>query len=189
MEEQNGISRGTASPIAMDFEKVLLKRRMVRSFKPTPISEEKIWKMLRNAIRAPSAGHLQPWDFVIVKDPDTKRRLARAALNQSFIEEAPVVIVACANTRRSATRYGERGVRFYSLIDTAFASLIILLTAVNDGIGASFVGAFHDEEVSKIIGLPDYVRPVGIINIGYPNEKPARLDRIPLERLVHHEKW
>ncbi len=173
----------------MDFEKVLRKRRMVRSFKSAPIPEENIRKILRNAIRAPSAGHLQPWDFVMVKDPDTRRRLARAALNQNFIEEAPVVIVVCANTRRSATRYGDRGVRFYSLIDTAFASLIILLTAVNEGIGASFVGAFHDEEVSKIIGLPDYVRPVGIINLGYPREKPTKLARIPLKEIVHNEKW
>ena len=173
----------------MEFEKVLRKRWMVRSFKPTPVSEETVWKVLRNAIRAPSAGHLQPWDFVIVKDSHTKKRLARAALNQSFIEEAPVVIVACANTRRSATRYGERGVRFYSLIDTAFASLIILLTAVNEGIGASFVGAFHDQEVSKILQMPDHVRPVGIINLGYTNERPTKLARIPLKQLVHQEKW
>lgn len=173
----------------MDFEKVLRKRWMVRSFKPTPIPEEKIQKILRNAARAPSAGHLQPWDFVIVKNPDTKKRLANAALNQNFIQEAPVVIVACANTRRSATRYGERGIRFYSLIDTAFASLIILLTAVNDGIGASFVGAFHDETVSKILGLPDHVRPVGIINLGHPNEMPSKLERLPLTGLVHEEKW
>jgi len=173
----------------MDFEKVLRKRWMVRSFKPTPVPDEKIWKLLRNAMRAPSAGHLQPWDFVIVKDPNTKQRLARAALNQTFIEEAPVVIVACANTRRSATRYGDRGIRFYSLIDTAFASLVILLTAVNEGIGASFVGAFHDEEVSKILGLPDHVRPLGIINLGYPREKPTKLARIPLKETVHNEKW
>ena|SRR3990170_1555384 len=184
-----GLVREPPSPIVMDFEKVLRKRWMVRSFKPTPVPDEKVWKILRNAIRAPSAGHLQPWDFVIVKDRNTKTRLARAALNQTFIEEAPVVIVACANTHRSATRYGERGIRFYSLIDTAFASLIILLTAVNEGLGASFVGAFHDEEVSKILGLPDHIRPVGIINVGHPKEKPTRLNRIPLENLVHPEKW
>ncbi len=92
------------SPLIVEFEKVLRKRWMVR-------------------IRAPSAGHLQPWDFIIIKNAQTKKRIAKAALNQSFIEEAPVVIVVCANRRRSATRYAERGVRFYSLIDTAFASL------------------------------------------------------------------
>ena len=59
----------------------------------------------------------------------------------------------------------------------------------HEGIGASFVGAFHDEEVSKILGLPDHVRPVGIINLGYPNERPSKLGRIPVEELVHHEKW
>ena len=173
----------------MEFEIVLGKRWMVRSFKPTPVPEEKLQKVLENAVRAPSAGHLQPWEFIVVKKAETKRLLARAALNQAFIEEAPVVIVACANTSRSATRYGERGAGFYSLIDTAFASLIILLTAVNEGIGASFVAAFHDEEVSRILALPSHIRPVGIINLGYPAEQPTRLDRIPLEKLIHQEKW
>jgi nitroreductase len=105
------------------------------------------------------------------------------------VEEAPVLIVACSNTSRSVGRYGERGREFYSIIDGAFASLLILLTATNEGLGASFVGAFNDKKVSEILGLPEHVRPIGIIALGYPGEKPARLERIQRDRLVHYERW
>ena len=67
--------------------------------------------------------------------------------------------------------------------------MLILLTATNEGLGASFVRAFNDEKVSEILGLPEHVRPIGIIALGYPGEKPARLERIQRDRLVHYERW
>jgi len=173
----------------MEFEEVVRRRRMVRAFRPEPVPEEKILKLLRNAIRAPSAGHLQPWEFILVRDEGVKRRLGAAALHQDFIAQAPVVVVTCANTRRSGQVYGQRGIAFYSLIDTAFASLLLLLTATAEGLGCCFVGAFRDEEVAHILGLPPWVRPVGIIPIGYPAERPERLPRLPLELVLHRERW
>jgi nitroreductase len=95
----------------------------------------------------------------------------------------------CSNTSRSVNRYGRRGIEFYSIIDGAFASMIILLSAVNEGIGASFVGAFEDNKVSKILGLPVHVGPMGIIALGYPAEKPERFERIELNKLVHYERY
>ena len=71
----------------------------------------------------------------------------------------------------------------------AFASMIILLSAVNEGIGASFVGAFEDDKVTKILGLPVHVKPIGIIALGYPAEKPERFERIELNSLIHYEKY
>ena len=68
-----------------------------------------------------------------------------------------------AHTSRSVNRYGKRGTEFYSVIDGAFASMIILLSAVNEGIGASFVGAFEGDKVAKILGFPVHVKPIGII--------------------------
>jgi nitroreductase len=149
------------------------------------VDGDRITRVLKSAWRAPSAGHLQPQDFIVVRDPITKRKLVEAALDQSFIEEAPVVVVVCSDTRRNIERYGERAVKFYSVIDGAFASLIILLSVVDEGLGACFVGAFEDAVVSRVLGLPREVRPIGIIPIGYPAEKPKRLARIPLERRVH----
>ena len=67
--------------------------------------------------------------------------------------------------------------------------MIILLSAVNEGIGASFVGAFEDDKVTKILGLPVHVKPIGIIALGYPAEKPERFERIELNKLVHYERY
>ncbi|MFQ5855291.1 MAG: nitroreductase family protein [Anaerolineae bacterium] len=173
----------------MELDRVIRRRHMVRAYQTRPVEEEKIQKILRNAHQAPSAGFKQPQEFIVVRDLAVKEALARAALNQMFIAEAPVVIVVCADTRRPATRYGERGVHFYSIIDGAFAAMLILLTVVDEGLGCCFVGAFHDEQVSRVLGLPEAVRPIGIISIGYPAEPPQKHRRLPLESLVHQDRW
>lgn len=173
----------------MEFNEVLRKRRMVRSFKTQSLSPEKIEALLRNAHRTPSAGFLQQQEYVVVKNLDVKRKLAEAAVGQDFIAEAPVVIIVCSNTDRVVKRYGERGVKIYSVIDGAFASMLILLTAVNEGLGACFVGAFEDEKVSEILELPKSVRPVGIIPVGYSDEPPEKLTRMSLKQIVHYETY
>ncbi|MFN3974061.1 MAG: nitroreductase family protein [Dehalococcoidia bacterium] len=173
----------------MEFSAVVRQRRMVRAFQPRPLGSEKLLPLLQNAQRAPSAGHLEPQEFVLVKDATTKGRLAQAALGQEFIAHAPLVIVVCADARRNTWRYGQRGQDFYCVIDGAFASLLILLTAVDEGLGACFVGAFDDMEVARVLGLPPEVRPIGIIPIGYPAEAPSRLGRRPLQERVHLERW
>jgi nitroreductase len=112
---------------AMDFEDVIRKRKMVRKFKRNrPISDRIIVKLIRNAHRAPSAGHTQVQEFIIVKDPLIKKKLRRAAVDQEYVEEAPVLIILCSNTSRSVDRYGIRERDFYSIIDGAFASMLIL---------------------------------------------------------------
>ncbi|MDQ6864088.1 MAG: nitroreductase family protein, partial [Thermoproteota archaeon] len=113
------------------------------------------------------------------------------AVDQEYVEEAPALIVVCSNTSRSEKRYGRRGREFYSVIDGAFASMLILLTAVNEKIEAGFVGALEDDKVSEILRLPKYVRPIGFVTIGYPKEtEPAeKFERIPIEDLIHYEKW
>jgi nitroreductase len=162
---------------------------MVRVYEPRPVEEEKVGRILRLAHRAPSAGFKQPQEFIVVRDPKVKEELAQAALKQMFIAQAPVVIVVCADTRRPASRYGARGVHFYSIIDGAFAAMLIMLTVVDEGLGCCFVGAFHDEQVSRVLGLPEAVRPIGIIPIGYPAEPAQKIARMPLEHIVHRDRW
>jgi nitroreductase len=173
-----------------ELDKVIRKRKMIRKYDQSrEVPEKIINKLIDNASRAPSAGHTQVQEFIVIKDPSIKRKLRLASVNQEQVEEAPVLIVICSNTSRSVGRYGERGKEFYSIIDGAFASMLILLTATNEGLGASFVGAFNDEKVSEILGLPEHVRPIGIITLGYSDEKPARLERIQRDRLIHYERW
>lgn len=173
-----------------ELDKVIRKRKMIRKYDQSrEVPDKIINKLIDNASRAPSAGHTQVQEFVVIKDPSIKRKLRLASVNQEQVEEAPVLIVVCSNTSRSVGRYGERGKEFYSIIDGAFASMLILLTATNEGLGASFVGAFNDEKVSETLGLPERVRPIGIIALGYSDEKPARLERIRKDRLIHYERW
>lgn len=173
----------------MEFQELVRKRRMVRAFRPDPVPEELVGKLLASAVRAPSAGNLQAWEFVVVEEAETRRRLAEASLGQMFVAEAPVVIVTCRNLERNAERYGDRGRRFYNLIDVSFASMVILLAAHNEGLGACFVGAYRDDEVSRILGLPEHVRPVGIIAIGWPAEGASVTERMPLAEVVHYERF
>jgi nitroreductase len=163
---------------------------MVRQYKSDPVPEEKIQRLLEYAVRAPSAGNLQPWEFIIVRSQEVRNQLAKAALGQTWVATAPVIIATCADIQRAGSRYGARG-SFYSLVDTSFASLLILLGVVEQGLGACFVGAYNPEEVAKIFALPDHVRPVGLITIGYPAETPRKpgTPKIPLSKLVHYEKW
>ncbi len=173
----------------MEFDEIIAKRKSIRSFKPTFIDELKLMRILDNAIRAPSAGNMQPWEFIIIRDAEMKHKLAEASLHQYFIVEAPVIIVVCYNIRRSASRYGRRGAEFYSIIDASLASQNIMLSAINEGLGSCFIGAFNDDRVVDLLKLPTGIRPLGIIPIGYPDEIPWPTSRYPLEKVVHFDKW
>ena len=175
---------------AASFASVVKRRRMIRKYEDRPVPEEEIRALLRYAVRAPSAGNLQPWEFILVRDPEVRAKLAKAAMSQNSVATAPIIIATCADIQRMGEKYGTRGA-FYSLVDTAFASLLILLGATERGLGACFVGAYNPEEVSKILQLPNHVRPVGLITLGYPAEKPRKPTnkKIPLENLIHENTW
>jgi nitroreductase len=173
----------------MDVFEAIRGRRSVRRFSSADVSDEDLRRILEAAIWAPSAGNLQPWRFVVVRDRGVKEGLARAALNQMFIAEAPVVVVVCADVERSGMYYGDRGRYLYCIQDTAAAIQNMLLAAYALGYGTCWVGAFREEVVREILGLPDNVRPVAIIPIGRPAEKPRPPARIPLEHVVFYERF
>jgi len=164
-------------------------RRSIRAFTDEPVSDEEAMKLIDAARWAPSAGNIQPWEFVVVRDPEIKRGLSAAALDQTFIEEAPVVIVVCANQLRSSRGYGSRGANLYCLQDTAAATQNMLLAAYALGLATCWVGAFQEEEARKVLKIPNGVRPVAIIPVGHPAEKPEAPDRRPLNEIVHHETF
>jgi nitroreductase len=160
------------------------QRRSIRSYKSKLIHNTLIQKIIEAGRWAPSAGNCQARDFIIVNDPEVKRGLCKAALNQHFIEEAPVNIVVCANEKRSAQRYGHRGRAFYCFLDAA-ASVQNILLAIHDlGLGACWIGAFHDRMVVDILNLPPWLKPVAIIPIGYPNENPPTPSRLQVNEIA-----
>jgi nitroreductase len=93
----------------MDFNEVIRKRKMIREYDSKQVSDEIIRKLIRNAHSAPSAGHTQVQEFIIVKAPAIKKKLRKVAVDQEYVERAPVLIVVCSNTSRSISRYGSRG--------------------------------------------------------------------------------
>ena len=173
----------------MNVFEAIMNRRSVRAFTNEPVSDEEVMKLIDAARWAPSAGNIQPWEFVVVRDPEIKRGLSVAALDQTFIEEAPVVIVVCANQLRSSRGYGSRGANLFCLQDTAAATQNMLLTAHALGLATCWVGAFQEEEARKVLNIPNGVRPVAIIPVGHPAEKPEAPDRRPLSEIVHHETF
>jgi len=162
-------------------------RRSVRRFQEKDVPQELITQLIDAARWAPSAGNLQPWEFVVVRDPELKKALARAALNQMFIAQAPVVIVVCADEIRSGSVYGPRGSTLYCIQDTAAATQNLLLAAHALGLGACWVGAFSEDEVRRVLGIPLGVRPVAIVPVGYPAERPRPPRRRELGEIIHHE--
>jgi nitroreductase len=173
----------------LDVFEAIKNRRSVRAFTNEPVSDAKVKKLIDAATWAPSAGNIQPWEFVVVRDPEIKRGLCEAAGNQNFVEEAPVVIVVCANTLRSERGYGSRGVNLYCLQDTAAATQNMLLAAQATGLAACWIGAFNEEEARKVLNVPTGVRPIAIIPIGHPARKPTTRPRRPLNEIVHHETF
>jgi len=173
----------------VDFFEVVRTRRSVRSYLDEDVSDGEVRRLLEAAILAPSAGNCQPWEFVIVRDKKRKEALSNAALGQRFVAEAPVVIVVCANVPRTAAHYGSRGANLYVIQDTAAATQNILLAATAMGLATCWVGAFDERRVWEILELPDEVRPLAIIPVGKSRRTPAMPPRIPLERVVHYEKW
>lgn len=173
----------------LDVFEAIETRRSVRAFTNEEVSEEEVQKLIDAARRAPSAGNIQPWEFVIVRDAKIKHKLSAAALNQTFIKEAPVVIVVCADESRSSWGYGSRGASLYCLQDTAAAIQNMLLVACALGLGTCWVGAFHEDEAAKVVNAPMGVRPVAIIPVGHPAEKPRARSERSINEIVHYETF
>jgi nitroreductase len=175
--------------LQMDVFDVIRGRRSVRSYTREEVSEEELIKVLEAGRGAPSAGNVQPWELVIVRDGATKSRLAMDALGQDFISEAPVVVVVCVDLQKAGWAYGERGEKLYCLQDAAAFTQNMLLAAYALGLGTCWVGAFQEEAVRKTLSIPDECRPVAIVPIGHSAEKPLFRSKRSLKEITHNERF
>ena len=155
----------------MDFYEVIRTRRSVRSYKPDPIPDEVLMRVLDAARIAPSGSNRQPWRFIIVKDEGLKKRLAEACSGQHFIAEAPVIIVACGRNIHY-NRGGYMG-DMSMLVDVSIAFTHLILAARAEGLGTCWIGSFDNEEVKRILNIPEDVNVVAITPLGYPKREDA----------------
>jgi nitroreductase len=154
----------------MEFYDVIQTRRSVRRFLKRAVGEDALERVLDAARIAPSGGDRQPWRFVVIKEEQKKKRIARACYDQDFVAEAPVVLVCCAIKCSSGYEpwHDEAGRR-----DAVIAIDHLILAARNEGLGTCWVGAVHDKQVKKIVNVPDDVDVVMVVPIGYPASKTA----------------
>jgi len=173
----------------MDFFDVVNARRSVRAYLPDMPSNEQIKKVLEAGMAAPSAGNRQPWEFIVVqKDQELKEAIVKTTyrgnswLNgqtQSWLLEAPVLIIVCGVPQRSAARYGWEHTSKLIYQDTAAAIENMLLAATALGLASCWVGGYDMVALSALLKLPEFVPPLAILPLGYaarPQAKPAKLD-------------
>ncbi|MBU3904886.1 MAG: nitroreductase family protein [Nanoarchaeota archaeon] len=168
---------------------VIKDRRTVREFQKTAIPDNVLIKILDAGRYAPSAGNQQPWEFIVIKNSETKKMLCTACFNQEFIADPPVVVVVGMNVHVSSSKYHERGEKLYGIQAVSAAIQNMLLAAEALGIGSCWVGSFSEQAVATITQCPNYVRPAAIVLFGYPAEDPPAPHRQPLIDIMHYEKF
>ncbi len=164
----------------MDVLEAIRIRRSVREYSPRAIPPEVVEQM-RAALRsAPSACNYQPWHFVFVTDAELRRRVASACNKQHWMADAPVTVVACGVTERA---YPRMAGRYSSLeIDVAIALDHLSLAAAAAGLGTCWIGAFDEAQVKKLVGIPEKVRVVALMPLGYPAEAALMHPLVDAER-------
>jgi nitroreductase len=202
----------------MEFQEVVDRRRMVRNYAETPVDPAVVERALRNATHAPSAGFSQGWAFLLLDTPEDVRRWWQVTTDPADLEHpdswlagmmrAPVVIVPCSSKAAYLRRYAEpdKGwtdrdearwpVPFWHM-DAAMASLLVLMTAVDSGLGGCFFGipVEREQAVREEFGIAADHDPVGVITLGHRTAdtgaagSPARRHRKPLDELVHRGHW
>jgi nitroreductase len=196
----------------MEFADVVRKRRMVRNFTDEPVSHETLERIIAAAQRAPSAGFSQGVVFVTVTTPETRKAIGDLAGEAGYVEagfdpfisKAPVQVVVCVNEQIYHDRYREpdkvddEGNEIYWPVpywhtDAGCSLMLLLLAAVNEGLGTAFVGVWEQERIQELLGIPaDYV-PIGVAMIGHaaPDKRSGSLKRgfRPLDAIWRQERW
>lgn len=165
-----------------DALNLLKTRRSIRKYKSQPVEEEKIEKCLEAARWAPSASNRQPWEFIVVKDEKTRRKLSTIHPYGKFIADSPVVFIPLSNPVLHAK---------YHMSDTALATLQYMLEAHSLGLGTCWAGVYEasfEQDIKEMLGVPGHLNILGLVGTGYPDEDPTRTRR-ELETIVHYEKY
>jgi nitroreductase len=158
----------------------VIRRRSIRKYRPSEIPREHLLEILEAGRLAPSAGNRQPWRFIVVRDPDQRRRLAEAARGQMFIADAAAVLVAIADPEASP-RWCEK--------DVMIAMENMVLAATELGYGSCYIGAFEEEGVKSLLKIPDGLRVVALLPIGVPDEAPPQRPRKGLNEVFFGEEY
>jgi len=201
------------------FYRVIERRRDVRAFRPDPIPSETLYRILGAAHHAPSVGLMQPWNFIVIQDADTKSRVKeifleenekaaahysgpRASLYRSLklegIQEAPVNLCVTADrTRAGPNVLGRNTILDTDLYSTCCAIENLWLAARVEGIGVGWVSILSHDGLRRVLAIPDHIVVVAYLCLGYAQEffdepelqRRRWASRVPLDQLVYRERW
>ncbi len=154
-------------------------RRSIRRYKNDPIPEAALEQVLEAGRIAPSAANRQEHKFIVVKDEGLRKALVPACNDQDFVGQAPVVIVGCSTNPT----------RVYAIVDVAIALDHMTLAAFASGLGTCWIGAFSEDKVKAVLGIPDEVKVVNVLPLGYPSSPGTPRPRKPKEELFVNDRW
>ena len=194
----------------MEVFEAISTLRAMRRLKTDPVSDEDVWKLLDAAIKAPSGGNSQPWNFLVVRDPETKRKIGEYYLDawdKSYgsgpgqamkermggvyssaehlahhLAEAPVFIIATSRGGASNPMVG-------ASIYPAVQNLMLAARALGLGTTLTTLHKLHEKEVKELLGIPDDVATMALIPVGWPKGKFGVPPRIPTEKVAYWEQW
>ncbi len=169
----------------MEFSKLVRERYSVRAYKPDPVEEEKLDKVLEAARLAPTAANRQPFQLIVIHTAGREKELTNV-YGKTWFVEPPLLICACGLPERGWTR---RDGKSYVDVDVAIVMDHLILAAANEGLGTCWVGAFDPAAAREVLGLPDDVEPIAFTPLGYPADEAGSKRRKPLAELVRYERW
>lgn len=182
------------------MKSLLFKHRSIRKFHATPIPEEMLREILEAATRASTCGNMQLYSLIVTRDAALREKLAPLHFNQPMVTEAPCVVTVCADVHRFSMWCEQRAAEpaydnfawfLNASADAFLAAQNFCIEAELKGLGICFLGTtiYTAGEISQLLELPKGVIPLTTIVVGYPDESPELTDRLPLEAVVHYEKY
>jgi nitroreductase len=162
----------------MDVIEAIRQRHTVRKYRKEPVHPQDMEKLLEAARLAPSGMNLQPWELILVEEPERKFLLMEACHHQPFVADAGAVICGVDDPKAKWAR-----------VDLALAMEHIVLEATELGLGSCYIGSFSEKKVKDLLGIPPDKHVVMLLTVGVPAEKPGPAPKKPLKRLVHREKY
>lgn len=170
----------------MEFSELIAKRYSVRAYKPDPVEDDKLQKVLEAARIAPTAANRQPFKLIVVHTQGRQDELQRIYRREWFVQ-APLIICAVGVSRQGWVRSDDK--RRYQDVDVAIVMDHLILEATNQGLGTCWIAAFNAKAAREILELPDEVEPLIFTPLGYPADALGPKERKPLSDLVRYERW
>ncbi len=179
---------------------ILKNRATVRSYSDLPISEELLSDLLDAACRTSTTGNMQLYSIVITRDETVKAELSPLHFNQPMVKQAPVVLTFCADYNRFSKWCELNGTsagcdNFQAFITAAIDALLVAQTfcvaAEASGLGICYIGTttYTASSIAKVLSLPKFVVPLATITLGYPASEPKQVERLPLDAVIHNERY